>query len=148
MSITIKSTKLGEISMEEDQIIAMPEGIPGFRHVGSYALVGNDKGHPFLWFQAMDDPDLAFVVTDPAVFWPDYRPAMPSEDLIELELLDSSLMAVLVIVTIPGEDITTWTANLMAPLLINTRTRKGKQVVLYDSDYTHREPLAVATIGA
>ncbi len=147
MSITIKSTKLGEISMEEDRLITMPEGIPGFRHVGSYALIGNDKGHPFLWLQAVDDPNLAFVVTDPAVFWPDYRPALPDEDVIDLELLDPSLMAVLVILTIPGEDITTWTANLMAPLVVNSKTRKGKQVVLYDSGYTHREPLAVAAIG-
>lgn len=146
MNTVIQSAKLGPVSIDPDRLLTFPEGIPGFRTVKQYTLVNNDKGHPFFWLQAVEDPELAFVVIDPLVFRPDYRPALPPEEMRELEIESSDSLVVLTILTIPHEDPLKLTANLMAPLVINSKTRKGKQIVLSDLNYSHREPLFPAQV--
>lgn len=146
MNTVIQSAKLGPIAIDTERLITFPEGIPGFPEVKQYALVENDKGHPFFWLQAVEDPELAFVVTDPLIFKPDYRPALSPEELKELEIDRLDAVLVLTILTIPQDDPLKLTANLMGPLIINSKTRKGKQFVLPDQNYSHREPLPLASI--
>lgn len=146
MNTVIQSTKLGPIAIDAERLITFPEGIPGFPEVKQYALVENDKGHPFFWLQAVEDPDLAFVVTDPLIFKPDYRPALSPEELKELEIDRLDDVLVLTILTIPQHDPLQLTANLLGPLVINSKTRKGKQFVLSDQNYSHREPLPLASV--
>ncbi|MFY9270831.1 MAG: flagellar assembly protein FliW [Candidatus Manganitrophaceae bacterium] len=141
MKIEVKSVKLGSLVIDEEKVIHFSEGIPGFPEAKRYALIENGKDHPFFWLQSLDDLELAFVVTDPLMFKPDYRPQIPQEILEELEIQSAESIAVMAILTIPQEDPLNITANLMAPLVVNTQTRKGKQVVMTDSDYTHREPI-------
>jgi len=146
MNMMIESAKLGPIAIDSERLITFPEGIPGFPEVKRYALVENDKGHPFFWLQAVEDPDLAFVVTDPLIFKPDYRPALSPEELKELEIEQLDSVVVLTILTIPHDDPLKITANLLGPLIINTTTRKGKQFVLSDQNYSHREPLSLTQL--
>lgn len=141
MNTVIQSAKLGSVLVDTERLITFPDGIPGFPMAKQYTLVKNDKGHPFFWLQAVEDPELAFVVTDPLIFKPDYRPALPSEEMKALEIEGSDSPVVLAILTIPQEDPLKLTANLMAPLVINAKTRRGKQIVLSDPSYNHREPL-------
>jgi flagellar assembly factor FliW len=148
VKILLQSVKLGPVMIDDERLITFPEGIPGFPSVKQYALVENDKGHPFFWLQAVEDPGLAFVVTDPLIFKPDYRPALSPEELKELEIDPSNLdsAVVLTILTIPHDDPLKLTANLLGPLVINTKTRKGKQFVLSDQNYSHQELLPLAQI--
>lgn len=141
MSIVIESSKLGRLEVEADRLIDFPEGILGFPDAKRYILVERDKGHPFFWLQAVEDIDLAFAVTDPLIFKPDYRPPIPEEALQGLEAPDLSTLMILAILTIPHEDPLKLTANLQAPLVINSKTRRGKQIILYDSGYDVREPV-------
>lgn len=141
MRIVINSTKLGRLTVESDRLITFSEGILGFPAVRRYVLIENDKGHPFFWLQAMEDNDLSFVITDPCIFIPDYKPRIPQDDLDHLEIKLPEEKVILTIVTVPQDDPLKLTANLMAPLVFNTKTRKGRQIVLYDCDYNIREPL-------
>lgn len=145
MIIEVKSVKLGPLKVESDRLITFPEGIPGFSNVKRYFLIENDKGHPFGWLQAVEDPELAFVVTDPMLFNPNYQPPIPMEEFKRLKIDGGESLALLVIVTVPQEDPLKMTANFMAPLVINAKNRVGKQVILHDSQYSHREPLLTAT---
>jgi len=145
MIIEVNSAKLGPLKVEADRLITFPDGIPGFSNTKRYFLVENDKGHPLCWLQAVEDPELAFVVTDPLIFNPDYRPQIPPEEFKRLEIDGGEALALLVIVNVPKEDPLKMTANFMAPLVINAKTRLGKQVILYDSHYSHREPLLTAS---
>lgn len=135
MSIVVKSRKLGRLEVEAGRLIDFPGGILGFPAEKRYILVENDKGHSFFWLQAVEDMDLAFAVTDPLIFKPDYRPSIPEEALQGLEAHDLSALTILAILTIPHEDPLKLTANLQAPLIINSETRRGKQIILYDSGY-------------
>ena len=144
MIIEVNSAKLGPLKVESDRLITFPDGIPGFPNVKRYFVVENGQGHPFCWLQAVEDPELAFVVTDPMIFNPSYQPPVPLEEFKRLEIDGGESLALLVIVSVPQEDPLKMTANFMAPLVINAKNRLGKQVILHDSKYGHREPLLTA----
>lgn len=144
MLIEVNSASLGSLKVESDRLITFPEGIPGFPNVKRYFLVENDKSPLLGWFQAVEDPEITFVVTDPLIFNPGYKPTVPSEVFKELEINGGESLAFLVIVNIPPEAPFKMTANFMAPLVINTKNRMGKQVILNHSQGNYWEPLLTA----
>ncbi len=80
---------------------------------------------------------MAFIVTDPLWLRPDYKVWVRDEDLDKIEAADDDAVAIYVIVTVP-KDPQEMTVNLMAPLLINSRTRLGLQHVQVDVPYQIR----------
>ena len=77
----------------------------------------------------------------PHTFFPDYEVTI--DDDVERELALSSPDDVLIyaVLTLSGSNIRDLTANLIAPIVINARTRKGKQIVLDRSPYTTKHRL-------
>jgi flagellar assembly factor FliW len=111
------------------RFINFPEGLPAFETVNNFVIVANEEEAPFLWLQAADLPDLAFIVIDPFLIAPDYRPDISDADIRSLEIEEPDDAFILSIVTIQsgGSGIT---ANLVSPVLINTRKHMAKQVIL------------------
>ncbi len=130
----IKTKRFGEIEIDPKTKITFPSGILGFAGYKDYVLIDSNKKSPLKWLQSMESPDLAFVVTDPLIFKPDYQIRLYKADLEEIEVDDPTRVAQLVIVTVP-KDPSKMTANLKGPLLINTVNNLGKQVVLDHPDY-------------
>jgi flagellar assembly factor FliW len=131
----VPTTRFGEVEIDEKQVYCFPEGLLGFAPIKLYFVLNNPKGGPFQWLQAVNPPELAFVVCAPRLFMPDYKVFVRKEDLqnIELENVDEGL--VLVILTVPPnpQDIT---ANLMGPLVFNPKKMLAKQLVLADPQYS------------
>lgn len=137
----LNTPRFGNIEIYEDQIIIIPEGLLGFEEVKRYVIVEDRDGGPFKWLQAVDEADLAFIIMDPRIFYPEYRVEIPKADLRELKLEDIDQAQVYVIVAIP-ERIDEMSANLRGPVVINPRERLAKQVVLMDQKYkTHHRIL-------
>lgn len=137
----IDTARFGEIVVNKNKLINLPNGILGFPELKRYVLLENDKDLPFGWLQAVDDKDIAFVVMDPLTFKPDYRLSIKENEIADLDLKDESDLCVLVIITIPERDSQKITANLQGPLVINLANRRGKQLVLSDSGYTYNYPI-------
>ena len=134
----LNTKNFGTIEIDEKGIINFPCGIPGFADVKQYVLLGNSGDNsPFRWLQSVDRPDLAFPVMDPWVLRPDYTVDVNDGDLEVLKAADPNKMLVLSIVVVP-EDISKMTANLAAPILINTECKIGKQVILENREYRTR----------
>ncbi|HZL34289.1 MAG TPA: flagellar assembly protein FliW [Tepidisphaeraceae bacterium] len=134
----ILTSRFGKMSVEEDRIMTFPTGLLGFPDHTRYALIQSGTENYFLWLQSIDDPNLAFVVTDPAIFFKDYDVPVREETQTELRLADPSLAQVFVICNKVGD----WlTGNLLGPLLVNSDNKLGQQVVLTDKKYTTRQPL-------
>ena len=131
----IRTTRFGEVEVEDGHIVTMPEGVIGFSEYRKYALLDHSPESPFKWFQSVEIPDLAFAVIDPFPFVPDYKVDLRKSDLAFLDAEDSSHTLILVFVSIKRET-SSVTANLLGPLVINLRNFKGKQVVLSDSPYS------------
>ena len=130
------NTRIGEISFSEENIINFPWGIIGFPESKRFLLVDGVKDKEFKWLQSIDEPELTFVTTNPYSFLKDYNPKFPESVLIDLEIdEDSNDILLLSIVKIP-ENPREMTANLMAPIIINTPLRKARQIVLDDGKYS------------
>lgn len=130
-------------------MIRFPQGIVGFGGPRRFRLTpwGGD-GSPFSLLSSIDEPDLAFVVVPPAVFFADYEPEISDADVEALDLAGPEDALLLVIVTVP-DTVRDATANLLGPLVVNTATNVGIQAVLAPERWPARRPLvATATAAA
>jgi flagellar assembly factor FliW len=125
--------------VEEIPVIEMVEPMPGFPERTRFALVRLDEDGVLCSLKSVDDPDLRFLVVPPAIFFPDYAPEI--DDLTAAALgIERAEDALVLVVVNPGEQAATATANLLAPVVVNTVSRQATQVVLSD-DLPIRAPL-------
>lgn len=134
----VSSDRLGTIEADPSTVIDLPVGLPGFPHARGVVLVAADDSGAYCWLQALDEPSLSFLAVAPVFFFEDYAPEVPDEEAAALDLRSGDDAQVLCLVTIDGDEVT---ANLMAPLVLNVRTRAARQVVLHDHRWGLREPL-------
>lgn len=136
----IRTERFGDLEAGEDRIIHFTVGMPGFCHLYRYVLVEQREQLPFRWLQAVDDPGLAFLVIRPEEFLPSYEPPVPEAELQGLGLESLQEAEVYCLVAVP-EDPRQMTANLRAPVLINPKNRKARQVILADGGYAIKHRL-------
>ena len=137
----IQTTRFGTLEIDESRILFFPQGILGFGDLKRYVILDHDREVPFKWMQAVDDPDVAFVVTDPQWILPGYRVVIRQEVLAELKPRRMEDLILLVILTIPPGAPERATANLQGPIIVNVENRLAKQIVLV-RQYTTRYPLS------
>jgi flagellar assembly factor FliW len=135
---TLETTRFGAIEVEEDLVIRIPEGLIGFEECRQFVVLHEDAASPFRWLQALDNGAIAFPVIDPWTFKPDYQPTITDLDAAALDLYEETPKLVFVIVTVPADKPQAMTANLLGPLVINPLTRRGRQVIVTDDEYTTR----------
>ncbi|RJK92463.1 flagellar assembly protein FliW [Vallicoccus soli] len=111
----------------------------GFPDHRRFALVALDEAGLLYALRSLEDPALRFLVAPPAPFFPDYAPELDDEQAALLGLGSAEDALVLVVVT-PGASPADATANLLAPVVVNQRTRTAAQVVL-DQDLPLHAPL-------
>lgn len=136
----INTRKFGEISIDENKILTMPEGLPGFPGFERFVLLEDQKTAPFCWFQSLEEPNLALVIMDPLVFKPDYRLGLKKfiRDMSWMNVKEEELL-IYVVVNITGEkEKKKITANLMGPLVINLKNKEAVQVVISDPGYSYQ----------
>jgi flagellar assembly factor FliW len=134
----IQSSRFGVLSIEEDRVITFGSGLLGFPNHLRFALIQPGRENYFFWLQSVEDPNLAFVVTDPNLFFKDYDVPLREETLAELQIKELGLTQVFVICNKVGE----WlTGNLLGPIVVNASNRLAQQVVLTEKKWTTRQPL-------
>lgn len=127
--------RFGDIEVVEEKIIEMTNPLLGFSDSRRFVLLPHSETSPFMWFQSLDNPSLAFVVLHPSTLNLDYQPALDHHVRMELQLSSEDEPDTLVILTIPQGRPKDMTANLLGPLMINVRKRLAKQVVLDPTKY-------------
>ena len=109
----------------------------GFPFLQKFTLIFDEekekKATSIMWLQSMDEGEVAFPVMHPNEIKPDYNPTVNDEMLVPLGKLNDENTYVLVTVTAAAEARET-TVNLKAPIVINTDTKKGCQIIVED-DY-------------
>ena len=134
----IETTRFGQLNVDDERIMTFPRGLLGFPNHTRFALIQTGEENYFFWLQSVDEPNLAFVVTDPSIFFKDYEVPVREETFADLELADMSTAQVFVICNKVDE----WlTGNLLGPIVVNTTNRLAQQVVLTEKRWTTRQPL-------
>jgi len=117
----------GEVDVDERQRIVFPFGILGFDQLKRYVLL-DARQQPFYWLQCMDVVEVAFVLINPRIFRPEYELEVDTQELREIDIQSPDDILDFAIVTIP-ENPAKMTANLRGPIIINKRTRVGRQSI-------------------
>jgi flagellar assembly factor FliW len=136
------TTRFGEKEIEEDRIICFREGLLGFPDKKNYIILEDKPGSPFLWLQSVDEPGLAFVMINPFLMKTDYLTDLSRDDETLLKGQNDEEVLIFSIVTIPRGEVEKATMNLMGPLVIGSESRNARQVILANSGYSHRHPIA------
>ncbi|MCB9844889.1 MAG: flagellar assembly protein FliW [Phycisphaeraceae bacterium] len=134
----VRTTRFGVIDIAEDRVITFDKGLLGFPERRRYCLLEPGEDACFFWLQSLDDPALAFVVTDPAMFVPEFAVPIRAEQMAELGLARLEDAQVFVIVNKVDGFLT---GNLQGPLVVNTLSRAGEQMVIAEKRWTTRHPL-------
>jgi len=123
-----------------ERLIQFDEGLIGFYDCKSFMLVEREDIAPFLWLQSTERTDVGFLVIDPSLVVHDYKAVIPHREWESLGIADSSAALVLVTCSV-GARTAASTGNLQAPLLVNHKTKVGKQIILTETGLTSRHPL-------
>ena len=143
----INTKFLGEIEIQETEIITFEQGLPGFAEYKKFVLLGLDADLPIAMLQSVEEEAINFVVAFPYAFNKDYAFDLTEQDKEELQIADVKDVATYAIVTLK-ENFVESTLNLLAPVIINVNQKLGKQIVLNDSErYPLQFPIGM-TVGS
>ncbi len=136
----IKTSRFGEIEIEENQIITIPSGLIGFSEDRRFVIREDEAASPFRWLQAIDTEALAFVMIEPHVSISNYELELTKDNLNKLkaESIDELTVFVLVTMAKKMDDVT---VNLQGPLLFNLEKRLGLQFIIPNGKYSTRHSL-------
>jgi flagellar assembly factor FliW len=137
-------TGFGEFDVAPRDIVAFPNGLPGFERSRSFVLLSPAEDlAPFRCLQAIDGPAASFVVVDPRLVLAGYRTKLSLADLSRLSATEETTLLWLAIVTLGTADVAPH-VNLRAPIVINPATMVGYQLMPSNSLYPLRHPLGGA----
>jgi flagellar assembly factor FliW len=142
--VKVETSRFGTLEIDPQDRIFFPEGMMGLPDMQNFILFDHPGGI-FQWLQCCDDPDLAFVVMDPSFVVGEHKLRLSDGELKTLGVADLSGeddgAEIGVLATVNVSDPRNPTVNLLAPLCIAMRTRKGLQVVQHHSGYSTRHEL-------
>lgn len=120
--------------------ILFEKGIPGFESYNYFnvnAIEGNER---FYNIVSKEDSNIGFVSISPFDIKKDYEIDLDDEFVKELDIKAERDVLVLCLITL-GKTLKDSTANLKAPIIINIKNNRGKQLILQDDKYKIKEPL-------
>ncbi len=136
-TIKFQSSRFGEQEVSAVSVITLIGGLIGFPDAKQYVLL--DYNPPFSWLHSITAADLAFVVVNGAEFGEHYQVPLPKNDT-ELDLGDNPDYAIVNIVSVRPQPSPT-TVNLKAPIIVNLKNMKGRQIVIDSPHCPARFPL-------
>lgn len=138
----IKTTRFGEVKIQNEDLLTFPEGLLGFQDLRHFVLLDDPNDDIFAWLQSCELPSIAFPILEPEIFGQTYNASLTKNESESLKLQADQKPTFMNIITIP-DDPTQMTANLKAPIVINQAQRLARQCVLQDNHLAIREPIFV-----
>ena len=132
-------TRFGDIEYNPEHLLIFPVGMIGLPDLRRFIVMPNRKEGPLFWIQSVDDPEMAFVLTDPTNFFPDYAVNFEAAERRLLEIDEGDECYPLAVVTVLSD--LNITLNLSAPILFAPKTNRALQIILEDSPYGTKTPL-------
>lgn len=140
--MVINTTRFGQVTLNENDLILFPEGLLGFQDLRKFILLDDPHDEIFAWLQSCELPSVAFPVLEPEIFGQYYSVQLTKNEteLLKLQAHDKPIF--MNIITIP-DDPTQMTANVKAPIVFNLKAKLARQCVLQDNNLAIREPIFV-----
>jgi flagellar assembly factor FliW len=130
----------GRIEINSDEILKFEKGIPGFMEEKEFILLPLSGDGTFFVMQSTTTSELAFVLSSPFNFFKDYDFKLDDSVVKDLGLDKEKDVLVYTILTVQ-DPFNKTTANLQAPVIINSKNRKAKQVILHNEEFKTKHPV-------
>ncbi len=138
----LTTQQFGTVQIDDEKILQMPAGMPGFANLKRFIVIEREEITPFFCYQSVDQAMLSFIIINPYLIEPNYTVDV-SAGLDEIGWAGSEpadIKTYVIVNTYDGLP-EKMTANLLGPLLINTKRREAVQKVFPNSPYSHKHPL-------
>jgi flagellar assembly factor FliW len=139
MSATLASTTVESQAADSETLIVFPNGLVGQPDWKRFVLMSPEDDGTIQVLQSVEQAELALMVTNPVQLIPTYSVPLSREERAVLQLEADEQPTLLCTISIHSNLITT---NLVGPLVVNSRNGLGTQVVVLDSPYSTRHPVA------
>jgi len=136
----ISTSYHGDIEIDNQQTLTFNQGIPGFLEETEFVILPLPEAEAFQVLQSIQTKELAFIITDPFQFFLDYDFQLEPQEIEKLQLQQAEDAAVYVLLTM-SDSVEKITANLQAPVIINTKKQLAKQVILMNTAYETKHRL-------
>lgn len=139
----INTKYFGEVEIGDEKIIHFDNGVLGFEDYKDYTIIYDiePEEEPFFsWLQSLEEPSLAFPIVNPFKVDKDYNPQINDGSLKTIGECEDEDLVVFFMATIP-EDVKETSVNMKAPLIINSISRKGVQVIAEGTEYEIKHKL-------
>ncbi len=139
MSASLASSHTAVVP-DSETLIVFPNGLVGQPDWKRFVLMTPEEDGTIQVLQSVEQAELALMVTNPMQIIANYSVPLSRDERAVLELEADEQPTVLCTISIHSNLITT---NLVGPLVVNSRNGLGAQVVVTDSPYSTRHPVAV-----
>lgn len=123
----LKTKYFGEIDIDDSEIINFEGGMPGFEYLTKFVVI-KQEDMIIDWIQSVEE-DITFPIINPFLSNKEYEFKIPDNTIKKLEIEKHEDVEIYTIVTIT-ENIEEMRTNLQAPIIINNKAKKGKQLIL------------------
>lgn len=120
--------------------ILFEKGIPGFENYRYFNVNIVEGIKRFYHIVSKEDSNIGFISISPFDIKKDYEIDLDDEFIKELDIKDEKDVLVICLITL-GKSLKDSTVNLKAPIIINIKNNRGKQLILQDDKYKIKEPL-------
>jgi flagellar assembly factor FliW len=140
----LATTHFGTVRFKEEDVLTFPAGVPGFWHATRFLLLPHPSNNCIRYLQSADIPSLRFILVAAYTVMPEYELSVEPWDVKSLLHPDQRDLDSWFIISTPQPD--QLTINMLAPVVISRKSRRGVQAVRSDTRYSHAFPLDNAAL--
>ncbi len=134
---------------EHKHTLTFPQGLFGFPEIKNMDLIYDNEELPFMWLREDKGDGLAFIVIEPGGIIPNYSVEISDGDVDLLGISSSEDTMILNIVTLPAEQSSKISINLVGPVIVNRNTLVSKQCIINNHEkYSARYTLDLSNPGS
>lgn len=143
---TFKTVQFGELTYRSEDVIQLPDGLVGMPGLRRWLILDMGQDVPMKWFQSLDRGDFGFPVTQPWFYQDEYevQVAPPVRERLRTARVEDLTTLIITTIHPGGEKVT---GNLLAPLVVDTETRRGAQLTLDDARFEMRQEINYVKFG-
>ena len=129
-----------DLDSEESEPTYFAAGLPGFEELKTFKFVSHTDMRPFLWLQSLDEPHISLPVINCLLVNSEILSSITDDHLKLIGSSERNLIEPYYVLRVNSAT-KVITANTKAPIIIDTQTRRGYQVLLDEKGVKVDEPL-------
>lgn len=123
--IKITSSNFGELEIHPDNIFYLENGLLGFETLNNYILITDDEIVPFKWLMSIEEPEIMFPLVSPFFLDTEYDTGKDID-------LDRYVLFCVVTFNDGSGNVT---ANMKAPVILDSENQTGEQIIITTNEY-------------